>query len=44
MLFRRQKEKEINLYAENIRCLEIKKELVLKDGSQAMYDVVQSRT
>ena len=44
MLFRHQEEKQINLYAENIRCLDIKKELVLKDGSKAMYDLVQSRT
>ena len=27
MLFRHQEEKEINLHAENVRCLEIKKEL-----------------
>ena len=36
--------KQINLYAENIRCLEIKKELVQKDGSKAMHDLDQSRT
>ena len=42
MLFRHQEEKEINLYAENIRCLGIKNELVSKDGSKAMYDLAQS--
>ena len=44
MLFRHQEEKQINLYAENIRCLETKKELVKKGGSKAMYDLAQSRT
>ena len=44
MLFRHQEEKEINLYAENLRCLEIKKELVSKGGSKAMCDLVPSRT
>ena len=37
-------EEEINLYAENIRCLEIKKGLEKKDGSKAMYDSAQFRT
>ena len=40
MLFRHQEEKKINPYAENIRCLETKKELVSKGGSKAMYDLV----
>ena len=44
VLFRHQEEKEINLDAENTRCLEIKKELVSKGGSKAMYDLAQSRT
>ena len=44
MLFRHQEKKEINLYAENIRCLEIKKELVSKGGSKAMCDLAPSRT
>ena len=39
-----QEKYEINLYAENIRCLEIKKELVSKGGSKAMYDLAPSRT
>ena len=38
MLFHNQQEKEINLYAENIRCFEIKKELVQKGGSKAVCD------
>ena len=38
MLFRHQEKKDINFYAENIRCLEIKKELVSKGGSKALYD------
>ena len=44
MLFCHQEEKETNYYAENIRCLEIKKELILKGGSKAMYDLAPSRT
>ena len=36
MLFHYIEEKQINLYAENIRCLQIKKELVFKDRSKAM--------
>ena len=39
MLFRHQEEEEINLYAENIRSLEIKKEFVSKGGSKAMYEL-----
>ena len=34
MLFRHREETEINLHDENIRCLEIKKELVSKGGSK----------
>ena len=41
MLFRHQEKKEINFY---IRCLEIKKELVSKGGSKAMYELLRSRT
>ena len=37
MLFRHQEERKINLYAENVRRFEIKKEL-------PMYDLAQSRT
>ena len=44
MLFRHQEKKEINLNAEHIRCLEIKKELVSKGGSKAMYDLALCRT
>ena len=44
MLFRHQEEKKINLYAENLRCLEIKNELVSKGGSKAVYDFAKSRT
>ena len=44
MLFRHQEGKKINPYAENTRCFEIKKELVSKGGSKAMYDLVPSRT
>ena len=44
MHFRHQEKKEINLYAKNIRCLEIKKELVSNGGSKAMYDLAQSPT
>ena len=39
-----QEKDEINLYADNIRCLEIKMELVSKGGSKAMYDLAPSRT
>ena len=39
-----QEEKETNLYAENIRCLENQKELKWKDGPKSMYDLAQSRT
>ena len=38
LLFRHQEKKKINLYAENIRCLQKQKELVPKGGSKAMYD------
>ena len=41
---RHQEEKEINLYAENIRCLEVNKELVSKGGSKEMHDLAESRT
>ena len=44
MLFRHQEEKKINLEAENIRCLEIKKELVQQGGCKAMCDLAQTRT
>ena len=43
LLSRHQEEKQINLYVENKRCLEIKKEQKWKDGSKAMYDLDQSR-
>ena len=36
MLFRHQEQKKIHLYVENVRCFEIKKELVSKGGSKAM--------
>ena len=42
MLFHHQEEKNITLYAENIRCFEIKKELEQKDGCKTMYDLDQS--
>ena len=41
--FRHQEEQEINVCAENIRCLKIKEELVSKGGSKAMYDLALSR-
>ena len=44
MLFRHQEKKEINLHAEKIRFLEIKKELVSKGESKAMRDWALSRT
>ena len=44
MHFRHQEEKEINFYVENVRCLEIKQELVSKGASRAMYVLAQSRT
>ena len=44
LLLRHQEKKEINFYAENIRFLDIPKELAPKGGSKAMYDLDQSRT
>ena len=41
---RHEEQKEINLHAEKERCLEIKKELVSKGGSKAMYNLDPSRT
>ena len=44
VLFRHQEKKEINLYVENIRCIEIKQELASNCGSKAMCDLALSRT
>ena len=38
------RKKKINLYAENIHCLEIRKELKQNGGSKAMYDLALSQT
>ena len=44
MLFHHQEEKQITLYAGKESCFEIKKKLVSKNGSKALYDLAQSWT